>query len=76
MSCKPINPWWHAPPLSGDEGRLVDAYRAFADGLDFRELPYTGRFEAVRNLMGVEDSAEGRRFLWLRLLRLHQMGRL
>jgi hypothetical protein len=65
---------WEVPPLDGPDQRLVDAYLSVGRNLD--ELPYTEDFERLRELVGLEATDVARNFIFRRLLRFRNMGRL
>lgn len=60
-----------AQPDSADQ-RLIDAYVTVGRPLD--DLPYTEEFEALRRLIGAEDSDLARHFVLRRLLTLRKNG--
>lgn len=65
---------WDAPPLAGDDQKLIDAYRAVGMPLD--QLPYTDEFERMIVILGLPATNETRRYTLKRLMTLRKMGRL
>jgi hypothetical protein len=62
------------PPLSSDDQRLIDAYMRIGRSVD--ELAYTPDFDLLCDELGVGQSLNAKRQVFLRLLTLRKLGRL
>jgi hypothetical protein len=66
---------WEAPPLSSDDQRLIEAYKATGKTVD--ELPYTTDFDDLMKKLEKQNAGLSEKHaVYQRLLYLRKSGRL